>query len=48
MISNNLSIKNNILYFGGRSTVELAEKYEHVYAAIGVHPTDVKEDIEEV
>ena len=27
MISNNLSIKNNILYFGGRSTVELAEKY---------------------
>ncbi len=27
MISNNLSIKNNILYFGGRSTAELAEKY---------------------
>ncbi len=27
MIANNLTIKNNILYFGGRSTVELAEKY---------------------
>ena len=27
MISNNLSVKNNILYFGGRSTVELSEKY---------------------
>ena len=27
MIANNLSIKNNTLFFGGRSTVELAEKY---------------------
>ena len=27
MISDNLSIKNNTLFFGGRSTVELAEKY---------------------
>ena len=27
MICNNLQIKDNILYFGGRSTVELAEKY---------------------
>ena len=27
MICSNLNIKNNILYFGGRSTVELAEKY---------------------
>jgi diaminopimelate decarboxylase len=27
MISSNLQIKNNILYFGGKSTVELAEKY---------------------
>lgn len=27
MICSNLGIKNNILYFGGRSTVELAEKY---------------------
>ena len=27
MICSNLEIKNNILFFGGRSTVELAEKY---------------------
>ena len=27
MICSNLQIKDNILYFGGRSTVELAEKY---------------------
>lgn len=27
MICDNLQIKDNILYFGGRSTVELAEKY---------------------
>ena len=27
MICNNLQIKDNILYFGGRSTVELAQKY---------------------
>ncbi len=27
MICSNLEIKNNVLYFGGRSTVELAEKY---------------------
>lgn len=27
MICNNLQIKDNILYFGGRNTVELAEKY---------------------
>ncbi len=27
MIANNLCIENNTLYFGGRSTVELAEKY---------------------
>ena len=27
MICSNLGIKNNTLYFGGRSTVELAEKY---------------------
>ena len=27
MICNNLEIKNGILFFGGRSTVELAEKY---------------------
>ena len=27
MISNNLYIKNNTLYFGGHSTVDLAEKY---------------------
>lgn len=26
---------------------QIAEKYENVYAAVGVHPTDVKEDIEE-
>lgn len=28
--------------------IELAESYENVYAAIGVHPTDVKDDIEDV
>lgn len=27
MICSNLEIKNNVLYFGGRSTVEIAEKY---------------------
>ena len=27
MICSNLQIKNNVLFFGGRSTVELAEKY---------------------
>ncbi len=27
MICSNLKIKNNVLYFGGRSTVEIAEKY---------------------
>ncbi len=27
MIANNLHIKDNVLYFGGRSTVELAQKY---------------------
>ena len=27
MICNNLQIKDNILYFSGRSTVELAQKY---------------------
>lgn len=27
MICSNLEIKNNVLFFGGRSTVELAEKY---------------------
>ena len=27
MICSNLEIKNNILYFAGKSTVDLAEKY---------------------
>ena len=30
------------------NAVEISERYEGVYAAIGIHPTDVKEDADEV
>ena len=30
------------------NAVEISERYEGIYAAIGIHPTDVKEDADEV
>ncbi|MEG1705789.1 MAG: TatD family hydrolase [Clostridia bacterium] len=33
---------------GSKSSIELSKKYEYIYAAIGIHPENIEENIEDI
>ncbi|MFA6251813.1 MAG: TatD family hydrolase [Candidatus Paceibacterota bacterium] len=45
LLSSNINIINvGVNYFSSKKAIEIAEKYEGVYASIGLHPLNIKSD----